>query len=141
MELTPEQLAQISAQTLAHYDQHAQSFWAGTRDHDVSQNRDALLEEIHGDSPYRILDFRCVPGRDLRILRQLGHEAIGLEGAAQFVSLGREYSGCEVWQQDFLALNLPANFFDGVFANASLFHVPSQELPRVLRELWKSLKA
>ena len=138
--LTPEHLAQISAQTLGHYDQHARSFWEGTRDHDVSQNRDALLEEIHGQPPYRILDFGCGPGRDLKVFRDLGHEAIGLEGAAQFVSLAREYSGCEVWQQDFLALTLPENFFDGVFANAALFHVPSQELPRVLRELRASLK-
>ncbi|MEK7875247.1 MAG: class I SAM-dependent methyltransferase, partial [Pseudomonadota bacterium] len=40
----------------------------------------------------------------------------------------------------FLALDLPAGRFDGVFANASLFHVPSAELPRVLRELRASLK-
>jgi SAM-dependent methyltransferase len=31
--------------------------------------------------------------------------------------------------------------FDGVFANAALFHVPSQELPRVLLELKASLKS
>ena len=30
--------------------------------------------------------------------------------------------------------------FDGVFANAALFHVPSQELPRVLLELHATLK-
>ena len=52
----------------------------------------------------------------------------------------RAYSGCEVWQQDFLKLDLPENYFDGVFANAALFHVPSQELPRVLLELHASLK-
>src|SRR5262249_13440539 len=49
-------------------------------------------------------------------------------------------NGCEVWEQDFLKLALPEGFFDGVFANASLFHVPSQELPRVLRELRSALK-
>jgi SAM-dependent methyltransferase len=52
----------------------------------------------------------------------------------------RAYSGCEVWQQDFLKLDLPENCFDGVFANASLFHVPTQELPRVLLELRTCLK-
>jgi SAM-dependent methyltransferase len=30
--------------------------------------------------------------------------------------------------------------FDGVFANASLFHVPSQALPRVLAQLHATLK-
>ena len=42
--------------------------------------------------------------------------------------------------QDLLALDLPDARFDGVFANAVLFHVPSQELPRVLRELHATLK-
>jgi SAM-dependent methyltransferase len=66
--------------------------------------------------------------------------AIGLDGASRFVEMARRHSGCEVWQQDFLALALPPGRFDGVFANASLFHVPSQELPRVLRELYAALK-
>jgi len=45
-----------------------------------------------------------------------------------------------VLEQSFLELALPAERFDGVFANAALFHVPSQELPRVLRELHAALK-
>ena len=55
--------------------------------------------------------------------------------------MARSYSGSEVLHQDFLAMALPENRFDGVFANASLFHVPSQELPRVLLELSNTLKA
>ena len=35
-------------------------------------------------------------------------------------------------------LDLPDRHFDGVFANAALFHVPGQELPRVLLELYAS---
>ncbi len=54
--------------------------------------------------------------------------------------MARRYSGCDVLHQDFLAMSLPASRFDGVFANASLFHVPSQELPRVLAELAEALK-
>jgi len=54
--------------------------------------------------------------------------------------MAREQSSCEVWEQNFLALNLPACHFDGIFANASLFHVPRGELPRVLRELCTALK-
>jgi SAM-dependent methyltransferase len=54
--------------------------------------------------------------------------------------MARAHSGCEVLQQNFLALDLPPGRFDGVFANAALFHVPTQELPRVLRELHATLK-
>ena len=138
--LSPDELRSTSAITLGHYNEHADSFWQGTRDHDVSQNIDALLRQLRGEAPFRILDFGCGPGRDLKVFRDLGHEAIGLDGAERFVELARSYSGCEVWHQDFLKLELPAEFFDGIFANASLFHVPRQELPRVLRELWAALK-
>ena len=138
--LTPNDLGSASTITIGHYNDHAESFWQGTRDHDVSQNRDALLQHITGAAPFRILDFGCGPGRDLKVFRDLKHEAIGLDGAKRFVELARNYSGCAVWQQDFLKLELPPEFFDGIFANAALFHVPSQQLPRVLRELWAALK-
>ncbi|MBN9555478.1 MAG: class I SAM-dependent methyltransferase, partial [Alphaproteobacteria bacterium] len=48
--------------------------------------------------------------------------------------------GAQVWQQDFLHLDLPRDRFDGVFANASLFHIPSSELPRVLKQFHAALK-
>ncbi|MDB5776970.1 MAG: methyltransferase domain protein [Herbaspirillum sp.] len=141
----------ITGPTLAHYGERAEAFRDGTRDHDVTQNIAALLRALDapdaadGD-PARapvmrlILDFGCGPGRDLRTFARLGHRAIGLDGVLQFVEMARRDSGCEVWHQDFLHLNLPDAYFDGIFANASLFHVPSRELPRVLRQLFATLK-
>jgi SAM-dependent methyltransferase len=138
--MTRAELAEITGKTLAHYERTAADFWQGTRDHDVSQNLDALLEAITGDPPFRILDFGCGPGRDLVVFRERGHEPVGLEGAAGFVEMARERAGVEVWHQDFLALELPDAAFEAVFANASLFHVPDQELPRVLAELRACLR-
>jgi SAM-dependent methyltransferase len=138
--MKPEDLDRITAGTLRHYDERAAAFWEGTRDHDVRQNVEALLRHIKEAPPWRILDFGCGPGRDLATFRALGHEAIGLDGSPQLAALAREHSGCEVWEQDFLALQLPAGHFDGIFANASLFHVPRSELPRVLGELHAALK-
>jgi SAM-dependent methyltransferase len=134
------ELADLSARTLAHYDASAESFRAGTWDHDVRQNVDALLRHIEGEPPFTILDLGCGPGRDLVTFTKLGHTAIGLDGSPRFAEMARAASGCTVWQQDFLALDLPAGFFDGVFANASLFHVPVRELPRVLGELYAALR-
>jgi SAM-dependent methyltransferase len=140
MKLAPPDLVKISSLTLEHYERNADSFWAGTRDHDVTQNIAALLQAIEAEPPFAILDFGCGPGRDLKAFAELGHRAIGLDGAPRFVAMAREHSGCEVWRQDFLALRLPERRFDGVFANASLFHVPRRELPRVLGELYACLK-
>ncbi len=135
MKRNTQDLEEIAHLTLEHYNQYAEEFWQGTRDHDVSQNIAALLQCIRNEPPFKILDFGCGPGRDLKTFAELGHIAIGLEGAVHLAVMARAHSGCEVWQQDFLKLDLPDNHFDGVFANAALFHVPSQELPRVLSEL------
>ncbi len=140
MTLTPENLENISAITLDHYNQRAEDFWEGTRDHDVVQNIEALLQHIQAAPPFTLLDFGCGPGRDLKALAGRGHVAVGLDGALRFVEMAREYTGCKVWHQDFLKLDLPDRYFDGIFANASLFHVPSRELARVLLELRASLK-
>ncbi|HYC35041.1 MAG TPA: class I SAM-dependent methyltransferase [Usitatibacter sp.] len=133
-------LAEAARKTLHQYNRIARRFWRGTRNHDVGQNIDALLSRLPGTPPFAILDFGCGPGRDLRRFRELGHAAIGLDGAERMVTLARRHSGCEVWHQNFLELDLPAGRFDGIYANASLFHVPAAELPRVLRELHAALK-
>jgi SAM-dependent methyltransferase len=140
MKLHPHDVEKIASLTLEHYNLRAEDFREGTRDHDVSQNIAALLSHIEGEPPFTILDFGCGPGRDLKIFAALGHVAIGLDGAERFAAMARTDTGCDVWQQDFLKLDLPDGRFDGVFANASLFHVPSQELPRVLRQLQATLK-
>ena len=140
MDHPPDDLKDISAATLDYYRQHAQGFRAGTQDHDVSQNIAALLRHMQGAPPYRILDFGCGPGRDLKTFAALGHTPIGLDGTEAFVFMARDESGCEVWLQDFLDLDLPDGHFEGVFANASLFHVPGAALPRVLGQLHAALK-
>jgi SAM-dependent methyltransferase len=140
MPQSPEELQHIVARTLAHYEQHAQNYWEGTRDHDVSQNIAALLQHMHGPPPFDLLDFGCGPGRDLHTFKALGHRAVGLEGAPSAAALARAHSGCEVLEQSFLQLELPEERFDGVFANAVLFHVPSEVLPQVLRQLQACLR-
>ncbi|MEE2970978.1 MAG: class I SAM-dependent methyltransferase [Pseudomonadota bacterium] len=130
----------LIARTIDHYSASADSFREGTKDHDVDQNRAALLDELEGPAPHVILDLGCGPGRDLAYFSGLGHEAVGIEGAPEMARMARDMTGCEVLQQNFLALDLPQARFDGVFANASLFHVPKSALPRVLKELRAALK-
>jgi len=124
--------------TIAEYQLTAASFREGTWNHDVSQNMEALVAAMPRN-PGKILDIGCGPGRDLVALTELGHEAIGLDATPAFVEMAKEVSGCEVWQQSFLSLDLPPATFDGVFANASLIHVPGKEMVRVLQDLHGAL--
>ena len=140
MQPTVNDLAQIEQQTLAHYENHAEGFWIGTRDHDVSQNRAALLTAFPAGKTLDILDFGCGPGRDLHYFHSLGHRAVGLDGCENFCRMARAYTGCTVLHQQFLSLDLLPDSFDGIFANASLFHVPGSELPRVLKQLHTALR-
>ena len=130
----------ITQKNIGHYQEHAASYFEGTKDHDVRQNIDALLRAITAPAPLRILDFGCGPGRDLQTFTKLGHCAIGLEGSVEAARIARSISGCEVLVQDFFHLDLPEEHFDGVFANAALFHIPKEVLPQVLRDLWVCLK-
>jgi SAM-dependent methyltransferase len=129
--------------TVAYYDQSANDFWQGTKGHNVKQNYEALLGAI-GDGgvapPYTILDVGCGPGRDLAYFKSLGHEAIGLDASQSFVEHARNLTGCTVLQQNFMDMDLPLGAFHGIFANASLFHVPSDNLPGVLKQLSDALK-
>ena len=151
MSLTPishqttmtEDFTAISRRTLHDYDRVAERFFEGTADHDVSQNVAALLDAIGAvdtPAPFTLLDLGCGPGRDLKTFRALGHVAIGLDGSEKFVEMARAHSGCEVWHQNFMDLRLPDGFFDGIYANASLFHVPRSLLPEVLGKLFDALK-
>ena len=138
-------LDEIESVTLGHYEANAKSFWLGTRDHDVSQNIAAFLQALvrqwGRDKALDILDFGCGPGRDLLTFKALGHRATGLDGSQAFCEMAHQHSACPVLHQQFLSLDLGENRFDGIFANASLFHVPGQELPRVLTQCHRALRA
>lgn len=131
---------EVSAVTIANYNRIAVAYSNGTADHDVSQNINALLDAIDVDGPYVILDLGCGPGRDLCQFEELGHEAVGLDGSIELVRIARTKTNCEVLHQNFLNLDLPVARFDGIFANASLFHVPNSELTQVLDNLAATLK-
>jgi SAM-dependent methyltransferase len=133
-------LEEIEKLNVAHYDESAESFRIGTQDHDVSQNIAALLDALPKGKTHDILDFGCGPGRDLCVFKELGHRPIGLDGSKEFCKMAKKQSGCRTLNQQFLKLNLKENSYDGIFANASLFFIPSQELPRVLKQLHVSLR-
>ncbi len=138
--LSPEDLEIVTRSTKEGYGLSAQAFFEASLEHDVSQNHRAFLESIEAHPPFSLLDLGCGAGRDLKYFHLQGHHAVGLDGVRELVEIAQDYSGCEVQHNDFLDMTLPVSAYNGIFANASLFHVPSQELPRILRQLWNALK-
>jgi SAM-dependent methyltransferase len=138
--LNLDQLQELTRRTIGHYEFNAESYRTGTADHDVSQNYAALLDAIETEKPFKILDLGCGPGRDLKYLKSLGHIPVGVEGSETFVEVATKLSGCDVYHMDFIKLDLHQAQYDGIFANATLFHIPRQEIKRVMMELYDSLK-
>ena len=141
MKILPEVLDVIERSTIDHYERNSESFWQGTRDHDVSQNIDAFLSALPKGKSLDILDLGCGPGRDMCTFKSLGHRPVGLDGSKAFCRMAYQNSGCPALHQQFLSLELELGSFDGIFANASLFHVPSQELTKVLQKLHRALRS
>lgn len=135
-----DRIKEIEEITFNDYGGKAETFWERTKDHDVSQNYAAFLAPFEGRTGLDILDFGCGPGRDVMYFKSLGHNPIGLDGTLEFCEMAREKTGQTILHQSFNELDLSENSLDGVFANASMFHVPSHNLHKVLTDLNNALR-
>ena len=108
---------QKSTATIADYDAIAAAFDAGNKDHDVSQNIDALLVPLERAQPgakLTVVDLGCAGGRDLVTFLARGCDAWGVEGSAAFCELARRAApAATVLEQDLCDLRLPPETFDG----------------------------
>ena len=120
-----------------YYDKNAQEFFDGTVDADMSQHHDKFLELIPENGS--ILDAGCGSGRDAKLFKDLGYEVTAIDGSFEMCRLASEFSGIDVKHMQFQEISF-TNEFDGIWASASLLHVPSNELDSVLDNLKKSLK-
>ena len=138
--LSTRELQELTRRKIGHYEFNSESYQIGTVDHDVSQNYKALLDSIESEIPFKILEFGFGPGRDLRYFKSLGHIPTGIEGSETFVNFTRTSIACDMHHMNFINLDLPQFENDGIFANATLFHLPRQEINRVMIELHETLK-
>ncbi len=82
----------------------------------------------------RVLDAGCGPGYDGALLRQRGLYVVGLDRSHGMLLAGRQrYPGPYV-QGDLRSIPLPAQSMAGVWASASLLHLPRDEFYPALQE-------
>jgi ubiquinone/menaquinone biosynthesis C-methylase UbiE len=126
------------AETIARYDQIAHSFaaqWGKLRLDRALETFARLVPE-----PGRVLDLGCGPGRDLAFLTELGCRVIGLDASAGMLAEARgAFPSPGLVQADMRRLPFVTRCFDGVWACASLLHLPHGVLPLALAEISRVL--
>ncbi len=122
--------------TLDWYDANAQTFVDGADHVDLSALRDAFLEHLQRGA--RVLDVGSGSGRDARAFESAGHHVTALEPSAPLAKLIEERFRGEIIRAPIETLEA-VEAFDGIWACASLLHVPASATPDVLSRLHRAL--
>ena len=123
--------------TLEYYDQNAEQFFKTTADVDFTGIQDRFLRYLGPGS--RILDLGCGSGRDTRYFLEKGYQVDATDGSAEICRLASEYTGIPVRQMLFNELDAEEEY-DGIWACASILHLPEEELRDVMHRIGKALK-
>ncbi len=124
--------------TLAYYEANAQRFFQETRSVDMSPLYEPFLALL--PSGARILDAGCGSGRDSLAFLERGYEVAAMDASPSMAELASRLIGRPVLHMSFDQICFQERF-DGVWACASLLHVPKRDLPAVLARLGVALKA
>ena len=141
MELVPEPCEDKKASaavTLDYYDRHAGEFASDTKDIRFTQIQDRFLQHLAPGA--LILDFGCGSGRDSRYFLSKGYRVEACDGSQEMVRIASQTAGIRVRQMLFGEL-AEEDRYDGIFACASILHVPSAQLPDIFARMGRALKA
>lgn len=118
------------------YEQNAEAFFLGSVDADMAAGWQAFAALLKpGD---RVLDAGCGSGRDALALSRMGFDVTAMEASSRLAELARRHTGMPVQVMTFDQIAW-REAFDGVWACASLLHVPRAELPSVMRRIREAL--
>jgi SAM-dependent methyltransferase len=126
----------LSKETINYYDQHAGSYAADTHHLDLNYLYQPFIELLPPGAA--ILDVGCGSGRDSAFFKQAGYQVTALDGSIRMVNEAAVHLGKSVFHLRFDQINFE-NTFDGIWANASLLHVPRKQMPDILNRLSKAL--
>lgn len=118
--------------TISYYDENAATFCEGTRNADMSETRGRFLQYLKPNA--LILDAGCGSGRDSKFFMESGYRVVALDGSKEMCRQASAYLGQEVQCRRFEEID-ERNVYDGIWACASLLHVPHELLPKVIARL------
>lgn len=123
--------------TISYYDQNAEDFCRSTLSVDFSEIRNLFIEQLPEGA--EILDLGCGSGRDSLAFLESGYAVMPVDGSAEICQRAEEILGIPVRQMDFSELQ-ETDAFDGVWACASLLHLPSSKLEEQFRRISDALR-
>ena len=123
--------------THRYYEDKAEEYLARTSQLDMESLYKPFLELIPAGGT--ILDAGCGPGRDTLSFLKKGFQVTAFDASAKMVELASKQTGVAAFQMRFQELNYEQEF-DGIWACASLLHVPFCELDDILSRFSRALK-
>ncbi len=127
----------VNEETLNYYEKNADEFVKNTINADMGFNRGKFLSRIPKQG--NVLDFGCGSGRDTKIFLEMGYEVEAADGCRELCDMAARYTGIPVRQMDFLELD-EREKYDGIWACASILHLPYGELKTALAKMEAALK-
>ncbi|MGP4713014.1 MULTISPECIES: class I SAM-dependent methyltransferase [unclassified Psychrobacter] len=135
---------QVSKSTLNYYDENAVEFAMQTVSIDMHDLYELFINQLPQRDTQRILDVGCGSGRDANYFAKQGYEVTAIDASAELIQWARQHhmSSRITWVHlDFSSIENQAweNKFTGIWACASLLHVPFFELPCIIQSLLETL--
>ncbi|MCB0345173.1 MAG: methyltransferase domain-containing protein [Bdellovibrionales bacterium] len=127
----------MNTASIDYYDKNADAYISATTELDVSHLQELFLALL--PSGGKILDAGCGSGRDSLAFLKAGFDVEAIDGSAVMVERASKFTGLKVRQLTFQQIEYRSEF-DGIWACASLLHVPFDELPAVLSRMHTALK-
>ena len=89
----------------------------------------------------KVLDLGCGSGSQSKQFSQTGLKVVGLDLSLEMIRQAKKrVPGAKFIVGDMTRMDFPKGSFDGVFAQASLLHIPKKLIPKVLKSIHKILK-
>ena len=128
----------MDTSTIDYYNRNYDTFVESTRDVDFSEIQNTFMDMLPNKA--EILDFGCGSGRDTKCFLDQGYQVEAIDGSVELCRLASEYTGIEVRDMLFQELDVQEKY-DGIWACASILHLPKKQLREVLKNMYAALKS
>jgi 2-polyprenyl-3-methyl-5-hydroxy-6-metoxy-1,4-benzoquinol methylase len=129
--------SEILGMSINYYNDNGQAFFAGTIEVNMSSLYAPFLKYLPQGGA--VLDAGCGSGRDALAFKRLGYDVTAFDASPALAKLASKHTGLDVQVHSFTEVE-EESMYDGVWACASLLHVPRKELPRNLNALTGALR-